>query len=311
MLELIRKIKWLKINGSFFIAGAALLWALDGILRRSLFSLPPITIVFYEHLLGLMLLLPFLGQKIIKLVSSFTKKNWLDLILISLLSGVLGTLWFTAALGAVNYIPFSVVFLLQKLQPLFAIIFANLILGEKITKKYFSFALLALVASFFVTFPNGRINFSDSGYLMAALYAVGAALAWGSSTSFSKRLLKKFSHLETTGLRFGLTTVFAGAVVLLSGPAFYQQFPNLSQVSRLLVIALSTGMVAMLLYYRGLKTTKVKVATIIELLFPLVAVLIDAVLYRTWLVPSQYLAAGVLLWAIYRVSNLNKLAETK
>jgi hypothetical protein len=31
---------------------------LDGIVRRDLYHLPPVTIVFYEHLLGAVILLP-------------------------------------------------------------------------------------------------------------------------------------------------------------------------------------------------------------------------------------------------------------
>ncbi len=74
---------------------------------------------------------------------------------------------------------------------------------------------------------------------------------------------------------------------------------------RFLLIALSTGMVALWIYYKGLKNTQVKVATILELAFPLVAVLIDIFVYKTFLAPSQYLAAIVLVFAMYKVAGLN------
>jgi DME family drug/metabolite transporter len=79
-----------------------------------------------------------------------------------------------------------------------------------------------------------------------------------------------------------------------------------SELSRFVLIALSTGMVALWIYYKGLKTTQAKVATILELTFPLLAVFIDAVFFKSFLQPSQYLAAAVLLYAMYRVGKLQR-----
>src|SRR3989339_639263 len=129
-------------NGPFLIIIAAILWSLDGIIRRSLYVLPPITIVFFEHLIGLVILTPFL----LKDLKGFKikSKEFLAITLVSLLSSVLGTLWFTTALLKVNFISFSVVFLIQKLQPIFAIFFAKILLKEKTTKKYYIWAGLAV-----------------------------------------------------------------------------------------------------------------------------------------------------------------------
>jgi len=306
-------INWKKL-GPYLIVLAAILWALDGILRRSLFSLPPITIVFYEHLIGLLILSPFLFKSRKKL--SFSKKEWGALFLISLLSGVLGTLWFTTALIKVNFISFSVVFLLQKLQPLFAMIFAVIFLKEKVNKQYISWALLALMSAYFVTFKNGLVGFNTGDQtLIAALFALGAAFAWGSSTAFSRFTLLRRSNTVVTGMRFLLTSILALIAVFILGQPASLGTPTNDQWLRFLVIALSTGMVALWIYYRGLKNTQVKVATILELTFPFLAVFIDIVLYKNILALSQYIAALVLLFAMYRVSKLNtafdKIYNTK
>lgn len=289
--------------GPVLIVVAAALWALDGILRRSLFSLPPITIVFYEHLIGALLLAPFIARGFIK--EKMSGKVWGLLIIISLLSGLLGTLWFTTALVKTNFIPFSVVFLLQKLQPLFAISSAAVLLNEKLTRKYIPWALLALLAAYFVTFPNGLVNFqTGAGTVIAALFALGAAAAWGTSTTFSRMVLKEIPHTQATGWRFILTTMFAGAGVFILGARQSIGAIEVSQLGRLLVIALSTGMVALWLYYRGLEKTQAKIATLLELTFPLLAVFIDMFVYQTYLVPTQYLAALVLMFAMYKVGQL-------
>lgn len=291
--------------GPPFIILAAVLWGLDGILRRSLFSLPPIIIVFYEHLLGAILIFPFVVRRWRE--EHWSRREWAALGLVSLLSGVLGTLWFTTALLKVNFIAFSVVFLLQKLQPVFAAGTAALLLKERLDHRYLRWAAVAVGAAYFVTFPGGIVNFGGgAGRAAAALFALGAAFAWGTSTAFSRFALLKHSQTLVTGYRFFLTVPLALFFVLGLGAKSHLDIPTTDQFLRLLAIALTTGMVALWIYYRGLKFTEAKVSTILELVFPLTAVVIDIVLYDTVLAGSQYLAAAVLLYAVYRVSRLNR-----
>jgi len=289
--------------GPLLIIVAASLWAFDGIIRRSLYSLPSITIVFYEHLFGAIILLPYLILTFKK--EGLTRKEFFLLLFIAMFSGVLGTLWFTTALLKTNFISFSVVYLIQKLQPIFAISAASIFLKEKVSKSYIKWAVLALLAAYFVTFKNGIINFSTgSGTIIAALYALGAAFAWGSSTVFSKIALIKRPSNYVAGLIFLFTSILAFGMVFIMGQQKSLSAPTISQLGRFLLIAVSTGMVSVAIYYRGLKKVPANVSTILELVYPLLAVFIDATLYKSFLAPTQYLAGGVLLFAIYKISKI-------
>lgn len=289
--------------GPMFIIIAALLWALDGVIRRNLYSLPPITIIFFEHLIGLIILLPFVWKIILK--EKIGKREWILLIIIAFLSGLLGTLWFTTALLKVHFISFSVVFLLQKLQPLFAIGSASIFLKEKVSKKYIPWAILALVSAYFVTFKDGVVNLSTGeGTIIAALYALGAAFAWGTSTTFSKMLLNKISSNTVTFYRFLLTSVMAIIVIILFGYTNSLSLPTTNQFGLFALIAVSTGMVALLIYYKGLAKTPVHISTILELTFPFIAILIDMKLYHSFLSISQWIGALVLVYSIARIVKL-------
>lgn len=291
--------------GPFLIVIAAILWGVDGVLRRSLYTLPPITIVFFEHLIGALLIAPFFLPKLWQ--EKMSKREWWAILFVSLFSGVLGTLWFTTALAKTGFIAFSVVFLLQKLQPVFTIGTAAIVLKEKVSPKFIGWAVLAIAAAYFVTFPSGVVNFeTGSGTAIAALFAVGAAFAWAVSTAFSRFTLLGHSHTYVTGLRFFLTVPLALITLLLLGESASLTAPTLDEIGRLLIIALSTGMVALWIYYRGLKTTQAKISTVLELVFPLTGVFIDIVFFNTILGWSQYFAAAVLLFAVYNVSKLNK-----
>lgn len=297
--------KLLKI-GPLFIVIAALLWSFDGLLRRSLFTLPPAVIVFWEHVLGALILTPLLIKKRGEL-SKMTRKEWVALAAVGLFSGALGTIFYTAALGKVQFIQFSVVVLLQQLQPIWAIATAAILLKEKITKGFLKWAALAFVASYFVSFRDLTVNLeTGSGTVIAALLALGAGMMWGASTSLSKILLKRISFAVATLLRFWIAPVFAFLFILGFGQQQTLLALNQSQWLTLLAITLSTGMVALLIYYYGLRKTPARVSTICELVWPASAIFIDYFYFKQALSATQMLGVLILLTSIYKVSKLKK-----
>lgn len=293
-------------SGPLLIIIAASLWAVDGIVRRNLYILPPLIIVFYEHFVGAILLAPLVIKGLKK--EKLSKLEWSAVGGVALFSSLLGTLWFTTALLMTNYISFSVVFLLQKLQPLFAVVTARIVLKEKINKRYALWATVALVAAYFITFPKGVVNFNTGDKTtLAALFALGSAIAWGSTTAFSRYTLLEHNDKFITGLRFWIATLLALMTIFIFGQQSKLSTVTWYQFVQFIFIALSTGMVALLIYYKGLKTTPVRVSTILELTFPFIAVLIDVVLYKTAISPIQIIAAIILLFAMYQTTRFQKI----
>ena len=292
--------------GIFFIFLAALLWSFDGILRTSLYSLPPAVIVFFEHFLGFIVLL-FLSKKWLPDFGKIEKKEWLTISLVAFFSGALGTMLYTAALAKVNYIQFSVVVLLQQLQPIWAILSASLLLKEKLPKKFLIWAAIALIASYFVTFKDLTINLDPNNQTaVAGLFALLAGMMWGSSTALSKSVLTKFSFLTTTALRFFLTSIISLAIVFAFRQEASLMMLTTGQIRTLITITLSTGLVALLLYYFGLKRVPAKVSTIIELTWPASAIFIDYFYFHKTLSLTQILGVGALFFAMYQVTKTVK-----
>lgn len=291
-----------KVGGPALIFSASTLWALDGLLRRSLYVLPPLIIIAYEHWLGFIFWWGLLWRKFSW--PKISARAWLLAIIVAVFSSFLGTLLYTGALVKVGFIAFSVVILLQKLQPIFTMAMARLVLGEKLGKGYLVWASVAMLAGLVIAFPNLTVSWTDNReQVLAALMALGAAAAWGSSTVFSKLLIKEVGETLATGLRFGIAGLVALVVIIFAGGSLATAIGaiTLSQLARFAAIALSTGMLALWLYYKGLSRTEAKVSTIIELWFPALAVGIDMLVYGQMLQPIQLLGMGVLLWAARRV----------
>jgi len=279
---------------SLLIVVAAIMWSIDALLRRTLHQIPPATITLLEHSLRLFILLPIVPR----FKSQFKKlkgKDWLNVVGLGI-TAALASIMFTAALGRIQFIKFSVVALLQQAQPIFTVLLAIIILKEKINFRYLSLAALALIAAYFLSFPSFRPTFLyNQGELTAVLLALGAAFAWASGVILGKLILKKISYMAVAFLRFAVVVPIA----LIVSFTFNQTYPlaaiNPTQWFYLLIMALFTGVASFAIYYKGLQYTEAKVATFAGFAYPLSAAVIGFVFLGERLTGIQLLAGGILL----------------
>ena len=290
-------------SGALAVIIAALLWSVDGLLRRHLYSLPAPVIVFWEHAFGFVLLLPFIIASR-KAYKQLTRRQWYSIIGVSLLSGALGTILYTAALGRVTFIPFSVVVLLQQLNPIFAIGTASVLLRERLSHRFLLLSGLALIGAYFVSFPNLRVNLATGhGTLTAALLAVGAAACWGTATAFSKYALKGTSSVHITAARFGFTPLFALFFVAVSGSSHAIGSITFEQFKYLVAITFSTGLIALIIYYYGLQRVAASRAAVLELAWPLSAVVVGYLFLHQGMTATQIIGALILTATTYLLSR--------
>jgi len=284
------------------IITAAFLWSIDAYIRQSLFLLSPLLIITIEHGMGSIIFLPSIIKNWDKIIN-ITKKGWLSILGVSFLGGVFGTYFYTKALGYTGYIELSIVVLLQKFQPLFAISLATIILKEKITKRFIILSIIAVIGGYLVTFGLNPIKLWNNNNIVAAFYAILAALCWGSSTVLGKYILKNLSFSLVTALRLLLTTIF-GIVIIISIKINLLYSPISSQQwQAIFLIVFTTGTLALFIYYYGLKNIPASHATIFELFWPLSAVLIDWVINEKTLSVMQLTGAIMLLGSMTILSN--------
>ena len=161
----------------FFVILAASLWAVDGIvLRPVLYNLPVTLVVFVESIIVALLLTPIM-LKHFGILKSLTYRDWLAFAGVALFGGAIGTMAITKALFYVNYVNLSIVILIQKLQPVFALILAGILLKEKLSKKFFLWAGFAIIGAYFMTFGLHlpELKTGDKTVL-AAIFALIAAV---------------------------------------------------------------------------------------------------------------------------------------
>jgi len=281
---------------------AAFLWALEGVvLLPELSMLNVAFVVFLLHGIGFLILNTF-SWKEYTYLKKFTRSDWIYLVLIALFGGAIGTLAIVKALFLVNFTQLSVVVLLQKLQPVFAIFLAYLLLKEKPRASFYFWAAVAIFASYFMTFGLALPDFTHSNTLLAALFALIAAFSFGASTVFGRKLAITYPFRTMVFYRYGLTSVIMLVYMLLFGNFMFSATTPV-QWSLLVIIPLTTGLGSMFLYYYGLRKVRASISTICELFFPLSAIVLDYLFHGTVLSVVQWIAVVVLLFAILQISG--------
>ena len=293
-----------KITGVIAVSVAAAMWGLDGVvLTPRLYNLDVRFVVFVLHLI------PFVIMNILffreyKWVSKLSSSDWLTLFLISLFGGAIGTIAIVKALFLVNFHNLSVIVLLQKLQPVFAISLASILLKEKLQKYFILWASLAIVASYFLTFGLNLPDFhQDKNTIYAVLLSLLAAFSFGSSTVLSKKILTKYTFRTATFFRYGITTFIMLTIVLTAGTINQFKITTSENWLFFLIISFTTGSGAIYLYYYGLVRIRAIMATIAELFFPVSAIFFDYFVNGRMLSVVQWIAALIMIFAIIKLTG--------
>jgi drug/metabolite transporter (DMT)-like permease len=297
-------------NGGYasvlLVAVGAAMWGTDGILRVPLLEVAsPSQIVLLEHLVLLLYSVPavVLGWRFFR---GLEAAQWVALLVIGWGGSALATLLFTTAFAVGNP---TVVILLQKTQPLFAIALAAILLRERLGWAYWPCFAVAMVGAYMISFGNlGPFTALGSTELLPAALALGAALLWGSSTVLGRLVLKDVPFYALTGARLLLAVPLLAGIVVAQSSVGGLAAGFASELGRVILLALIPGLLALLLYYRGLTGTRASYATLAELAFPATAV----VLNWTFLgvsVSANQLLGFVLLWgAVFMLGYLNARA---
>ena len=305
-------------NGGYvsvlLVAVGAAMWGTDGILRVPLLEVAtPSQIVLLEHLVLLLYSTPavVLGWRFFRGLGT---AQWVALLIIGWGGSALATLLFTTAFAVGNL---TVVILLQKTQPLFAIALAAILLRERLGWAYWPCFAVAMVGAYLISFGDlGPFAALGSAELLTAALALGAALLWGSSTVLGRLVLKDMPFHALTGARLLLAVpLLAGIVVVQDSAILVPQDSGgglaagfAAEPGRVVLLALIPGLLALLLYYRGLTGTRASYATLAELAFPATAVVLNWTFLGVGVSANQVLGF-VLLWgAVFVLGYLNAKA---
>jgi drug/metabolite transporter (DMT)-like permease len=280
---------WLVIFGSA-------LWGTDALFRRPLTTtLSPVTIVLAEHCVLALVMFPVV-LKYRREFLGLHRRDYAALLVIALGGSVAATSLFTFAIKYGNP---SVVILLQKTQPLFTVLLARLFLEEQPARWFWACFTCAVAGAYLMSAPDWRNGLpSNPGHPAIVLCAIAAAALWGSATVCGRYVAPKISTSFLTALRF-LFALPALAILYSWQSALQRQLPaDFSSLARVFGMALISGLAALLIYYKGLRSTPASIASICELSFPITAVAVNWLILDARLSGVQIVGSGVLIASV-------------
>ncbi|MEO9274509.1 DMT family transporter [Marinomonas sp. 5E14-1] len=286
--------------GTFFIMIACFTWALDTLIRYPLLNAgySTIQIVLVEHITLVLILSPILWRYR-HLYRHMSRNSALCLFFIGGVGSAIGTLAFTAAF---QYLNPTVVILLQKLQPIVAILLAYWFLKERIEGQFLRWAAVILLGSFVMMWPDlrtlGEAQWHYSSDVESVIKGYGftlmAVMAWGAATVCGKYL----SHQDMPANAILSGRFVAGLLVLL--PLAIFQWDGLVAMQPIdlglaVTMALLSGLIGMWFYYKGLRTVPAQMATLAELSFPVFAAAINWFFLDMGLTTYQIVGGAMLI----------------
>ncbi len=288
----------------WWIALGAAMWGLDGVFIVALLHyFSSVQIVLIEHLLLMLFSIPILiynGRELRRL----NLCDWLAVLFIAWGGSALASILFTVGF---HYGNVNIILILQKLQPIFAVLLAAWILKERVQKTYWVLLAAALVGAYLLTFGfHMGLQGGHRTDFAGALCALGAAILWGGSTVMGKRLVGKLTFTTVTALRFALALPLLMGIVLNGNPNWIAIRHSLTfwpVWMNLLFQTLVPSLISLLVYYWGLNAVKASHATLAELAFPATGLLLNWLILRETITFGQWIGFAIIWIAVMQLSR--------
>jgi drug/metabolite transporter, DME family len=275
------------VPGVVLVAIAAALWGLDPILRKPLASSTnATTIVFGEHVVLVLFTLPVLLPAL-RAVWHAGPRYVAASVGVGAGASAVATILFTDALFHSDFITPVV---LQKVQPLVAVIGAAIVLRERPRPRFVWFLVPALLGLWLVNQPH-PLDPTANG-LRPVIESLAAAVLWACGTVLGRYLGREleFQHILSLRFFFGLIAS-AIALPIMSSKAYAGGHDSVWIV----YYAIATGLISLGLYYYGLKRTPAVLASLAELTYPAIAVIGGIYAYNAHLRWSQWLGVAMII----------------
>jgi drug/metabolite transporter (DMT)-like permease len=299
--------------GPWLVALGAALWGTESAWRIPLNQIfDAAVIVFWEHVLILAIFLPLLLVRL-KEIPEIKLRTWGYLIFSGFAGSAVGTIFFTLALKNGNP---TVVNVVLNIQPVISTIGACLLFGDRLTRRFFLYAGIAVVAGVFVSVTNPEligVSFARAGLNLGTGYALICALFWGLSTVAGRGVMTGMSLRLASSLRVLVGLICMTLILLLLGklhraalwPVAAQAHPAIA-IGALLLLATISGGIPLLIYFEGLRLTRASTAGYFEMMQTLAAVCITWGFFHAALLPHQVIAALVLIVAVAMVQRVQQ-----
>ncbi|HJT80560.1 MAG TPA: DMT family transporter [Chthoniobacterales bacterium] len=302
--------------GPWLVAIGAALWGTESAWRIPLNQLfDAKVIVFWEHVIILLMFLPILIPRLHE-IPTVPARAWGFLIFSGFAGSAVGTIFFTLALKNGNP---TVVNVILNIQPLISTVAAFLLFGDRLTKPFFLYAAIAILAGIFLSVEHPEligVSFQQAGLNIGTGYALICAVFWGLSTVAGRGAMLGMSLRLASSMRVVIGLICMSAILIGYGqvnaaslwPAAAQANAG-TAIGAFILLASISGGIPLLIYFEGLRRTKASTAGYFEMMQTLAAVCITWGFFHAALRWHQVVAGLILMAAVSMVQKVQSSVE--
>ena len=302
--------------GPWLVGLGAALWGTESAWRIPLNELfDAKVIVFWEHVLILTMFLPILISRLHE-IPKIHARTWGFMLFSGFAGSAVGTVFFTLALKYGNP---TVVNVILNIQPVISTMGAFLLFGDRLARRFFLYAGIAITAGIFVSvaYPTQiGVSFERAGLNLGTGYALICAVFWGLSTVAGRGVMIGMSLRLASSMRIVIGLACMTFILLaygkLNGASLWPpaaQKHALKAIVLFLFLASISGGIPLLIYFQGLHLTRASTAGYFEMMQTLAAVCITWGFFHASLHLHQVIAAIVLIAAVAMVHHVQQQVE--
>src|SRR5438309_5186835 len=206
--------------GPWLVGLGAALWGTESAWRIPLNELfDAEVIVFWEHVLILLMFLPLLLPNLGEL-RKINISTWGYLLFSGFAGSAVGTIFFTLALKHGNP---TVVNVILNIQPLISTLGAFLLFGDRLAPRFFLYAAIAIVAGISLSVKQPAligVSFEQAGLTAGTGYALICAIFWGGSTVAGRGVMTGMPLRLASAMRI-VVGLFCMTMILLAYGKFH------------------------------------------------------------------------------------------
>ena len=305
-----------RASGPWLVGLGAALWGTESAWRIPLNELfDAEVIVFWEHIFILMMFLPILISQLHE-IPRVRARTWGFLVFSGFAGSAVGTIFFTLALKYGNP---TVVNVVLNIQPVISTLGAFLLFGDRLARRFFLYAGIAIVAGVFVSVVHPTqigVSFERAGLNVGTGFALICALFWGLSTVAGRGVMVGMSLRLASSMRIVVGLVCMTLILMaygkLNGAALWPEAAQTHPIKAIMLLfflASISGGIPLLIYFQGLHLTPASTAGYFEMMQTLAAVCITWGFFHASLNPHQVMAAIVLIAAVAMVQHVQQQIE--
>ena len=299
--------KYKLITAYLFLIIATALWGGNIVAAKiaSIITLEPIKLSFYRNIVVIVILLPFIINKI-KIIFEIFKINWKIICILSIFGVSIFNSFMNIALTSSSVISSS---LMPSFAPSLIIIFSLIIFNSKISYLQCIGVFVSFIGFLSIIIRGNILNLGSLDFVIGDIWMLGCVACWAFYSVMLKKMPKEIDNISFLFLIFFIGNIFVLPFYIFESSVNNSFFLN-EKYSFLLVLYVGIGpaLISFLLWIKSIKIIGASKSGLFLNLIPIFSSLIS-IIFLNEIIKLFHIVGALLIFLGIYIVNKEKLNE--